>query len=78
MQEVFRTARAAWQPRRETAWYVCARALSAARAHHAARNHWSIENALHHVREVVMGEDASRIRIKPGVFAQLRTYAPAP
>ncbi len=73
--EVFHTARAVWQPRSETAWYVCTRALSAAQAHHAVRDHWSIENALHHVRDVVMGEDASRIRIKPGVFAQLRTCA---
>lgn len=39
------------------------------------RNHWSIENALHHVRDVAMGEDASRIRAQPGVFSQLRTCA---
>ena len=73
--EVFHTAQAAWQPRSETAWYVCTPALSAAQAHHAVRDHWSIENALHHVRDVVMSEDASRIRIRPGVFAQLRTCA---
>ena len=73
--EVFHTARAAWQPRSETAWYVCTRALSASQAHHAVRDHWSVENALHHVRDVAMAEDASRIRIRPGVFAQLRTCA---
>ena len=73
--EVFHTARAAWQPRSETAWYVCTRALSAAQAHHAVRDHWSIENTLHHVRDAVLGEDASRIRTRPGVFAQLRTCA---
>lgn len=73
--EVFHTARAAWQPRSETAWYVCTRALSAGQAHHAVRDHWSIENTLHHVRDVAMGEDASRIRARPGVFAQLRTCA---
>ncbi len=51
--EVFNTARAAWQPRRETAWYVCTRELSAAQAHQAVRNHWAVENALHSVRDVV-------------------------
>ena len=73
--ELFNTRLAVWQPRSETAWYVCTRALSAQDAHRAVREHWSIENALHHVRDVAMGEDASRIRIKPGVFAQLRTCA---
>ena len=41
----------------------------------AVRDHWLIENALHHVRDVAMTDDASRIRIEPRVFAQLRTWA---
>ena len=73
--EVFNTGSAAWQPRSEIAWYVCTRALSARQAHQAVRDHWLIENALHHVRDVALGEDASRIRRQPGVFAQLRTCA---
>mgnify|MGYP001595591578 CR=1 FL=1 len=38
------------------------------------RGHWSIENALHHVRDVSLGEDASRIRTGSGpqVMASLR------
>jgi predicted transposase YbfD/YdcC len=73
--ELFDTAQGQWQSRSETAWYVCTRELSAQGAAQAVRNHWLIENALHHVRDVAMAEDASRIRRQPGVFAQLRTCA---
>ena len=30
---------------------------------------WGIENRLHDVRDVTLGEDASRIRRNPGLFA---------
>ena len=73
--DVFNTRLGDWQPRSETAYYVCTRELSAHDAHHAVRDHWAIENTLHHVRDVAMAEDASRIRKTPGVFAQLRTCA---
>ena len=73
--ELFQTRSATWKPRSETAWYVCTRDLSASQAHHAVRDHWGVENALHHVRDVAMQEDASRIRHKPAVFAQVRTWA---
>ena len=73
--DVFDTRLGVWQPRSETAYYVCTRELSARDAHYAVRNHWAIENALHHVRDVALAEDASRIRKAPGVFAQLRTCA---
>jgi predicted transposase YbfD/YdcC len=38
------------------------------------RGHWSIENRSHYVRDVTMGEDASRIRKKSGpqVMAAMR------
>lgn len=39
------------------------------------RQHWSIENGLHHVLDTTMAEDASRIRRNPGVFACLRQFA---
>ena len=48
--------------------------LSAAHAAHAVRAHWSIENRLHDVRDVTLGEDASRIRRNPGLFALLRSF----
>ena len=31
-----------------------------------ARGHWSVENRSHYVRDVTMGEDASRIRKRSG------------
>jgi predicted transposase YbfD/YdcC len=73
--DVFDTRLGVWQPRSETAYYVCTRELSAHDAHRTVRNHWAIENALHHVRDVALAEDASRIRKAPGIFAQLRTCA---
>lgn len=38
------------------------------------RDHWAIENGLHHRRDVTMGEDASRVRkgTAPQVMAALR------
>ena len=33
---------------------------------HFARQHWQIENAIHYVRDVTLGEDASRIRTGSG------------
>lgn len=40
----------------------------------ATRNHWLIENELHYVRDVTLGEDASRVRsgAAPQVLAALR------
>jgi predicted transposase YbfD/YdcC len=42
-----------------------------------ARGHWTIENGSHYVRDVTMGEDASRIRKASGpeVMAALRNVA---
>jgi predicted transposase YbfD/YdcC len=41
------------------------------------RSHWGIENRLHHVRDVTLGEDASRVRkgSAPEVLAALRNAA---
>lgn len=39
-----------------------------------SRGHWAIENQLHYVRDVTLGEDASRIRsgVAPQAMAALR------
>ena len=35
---------------------------------------WAIENKQHYVRDVTLCEDASRIRINPGIFARMRSF----
>jgi hypothetical protein len=64
-----------WRPRREVAYYVSQVALTAEAFGRAVRAHWGIENRSHHVRDRILGEDASRIRCRPGVFARLRSFA---
>ena len=59
----------------EAAFYVSNRPVTAARAAEAIRAHWKIENTSHYSRDVTLGEDRSRIRTNPGVFARLRSFA---
>ena len=59
----------------ETAFYVSNTPLTAARAADAIRAHWRVENTSHYTRDVTLGEDRSRIRTNPNVFARLRSFA---
>ena len=59
----------------ETAFYVSNTPVAAAGAAEAIRAHWRIENTSHYSRDVTLGEDRSRIRTNPGVFARLRSFA---
>lgn len=74
--ECFNPVRCRFEPRQEPiAYYLVTREASAEVLAQAIRGHWAIENRLHHVLDVSLGEDASRIRKNPGVFAQLRHFA---
>ena len=73
--EVFHTRHKYWRERQETAYYLSTVALTAAQAAEIIRGHWDVENRLHYVRDVTLGEDASRIRRNPGIFALLRSFA---
>jgi predicted transposase YbfD/YdcC len=64
-----------WKRREETAIYVSSIMLPAKTFAGAIRDHWAIENRNHWVRDVTLAEDASRIRINPGVMARLRSQA---
>jgi predicted transposase YbfD/YdcC len=64
-----------WNRSTETAFYVSNTMLGATRAAETVRAHWGIENTSHHSRDVTFDEDRSRIRINPGVFARLRSFA---
>ena len=59
----------------EIAFYVSNAPVTAARAAEVIRAHWRIENTSHYSRDVTLGEDRSRIRTNPGVFARLRSFA---
>ena len=73
--ETFQTQTGTWQKRQDIAFYVADYQASARAFAHVIRDHWGVENRLHYVRDVTLGEDASRIRRNPGIFARLRTFA---
>lgn len=58
---------------KETAVYVCTTPLSAIEAAQGIRQHWQIENANHHVRDVTLREDACRGRYGARTLACLRS-----
>jgi hypothetical protein len=71
----FQPATGYWKPSFEISFYISNRPIAAKTAAAAVRQHWRIENSSHHVRDVTLREDASRIRKNPGVFARLRSFA---
>ena len=64
-----------WTPTEEVSLYACQAPLGATRVAAPIRAHWAIENRSHHVRDVSFFEDLSRIRIMPGPFARMRSFA---
>jgi predicted transposase YbfD/YdcC len=74
-RQVFETKTKTWKNSDETSFYISTLVLSAQEFGQAIRNHWGIENRNHHVRDVTMGEDKSRIRTNPHIFAKLRSFA---
>src|SRR3954468_12028973 len=64
-----------WPTREETGYYACQTRRDAKFLARAIRAHWGIKTRDHYVRDVPLGEDASRIRYKPGVMARLRSVA---
>jgi len=64
-----------WPTREEVGYYPCQTRHDAKFLASAIRAHWGIENRAHYVRDVTLGEDASRIRARPGVMARIRSLA---
>jgi predicted transposase YbfD/YdcC len=65
------------QTRTETRYFISSRALTAAEAAAAVREHWAIENRLHWVLDVTFGDDQSRLRKGHGArnMATVRHFA---
>jgi predicted transposase YbfD/YdcC len=74
-RQLFDTKTKSWKNSDETSFYISTIVLSAQQFCQAIRNHWGIENRNHYVRDVTMGEDKSRIRTNPHIFAKLRSFA---
>ncbi len=74
-RQVFDTKSKTWKNSDETSFYISTTVLSAPEFCQAIRNHQGIENRNHHVRDVTMKEDKSRIRTNPHIFAKLRSFA---
>ena len=64
-----------WATREEVGFYPCQVRHCAKVLGRAIRSHWGIENRAHYVRDVTLGEDASRIRTRPGIMARIRSIA---
>ena len=75
VRQLFDTKEKNWKVSEETAYYVSTTKLTAKEYFTAIRNHWAIENRSNNVRDNALGEDASRIRKNPGIFARLRSFA---
>ena len=72
---VFNTKTKQYEDRSETAIHIANFKVDALNAGEIVRNHWYIENKNHHVRDVSMKEDESRIRINPENMAAIRSFA---
>jgi len=64
-----------WKESEEISFYISTIPLSAKDSLHVIRSHWGIENSNHHVRDVSLEEDKSRIRKNPNIMVKIRSFA---
>lgn len=74
-RKYFNTSKKEWIRSFEIAHYVGTHMITAKEANKFIRDHWRIENVDHYVRDVIMEEDKSRIRINPENLGKLRSLA---
>jgi len=73
--QIYSTKEKEYKTRQEQALYLSNYKVNAKNAYQHIRNHWFIENTNHHVRDVTLREDYSRIRVKPENMSILRSFA---
>jgi len=73
--EIYNTKEKKYTTRQEKAVYISNFKVKAKQAFQLIRNHWFIENKDHHVRDVTLREDYSRIRVNPENMSTLRSFA---
>jgi predicted transposase YbfD/YdcC len=74
-RRVYDTKTKSWRDSDEVSFYISTIDLNAEQFCQAIRYHWHSENKNHYVRDVTLGEDKSRIRVNPHIFAKLRSFA---
>ena len=72
---IYNTKEKTHRNRCEIAFYIANHKLNAEQANKHVRKHWFIENKDHHVRDVTLKEDASRIRVNPENISTMRSFA---
>jgi len=75
--KVERIGTRASKPYHQIAYYISSLSLNAAQFAQGIRGHWGIENRLHWVKDVVLEEDSSRIRLgnAPANLSIIRSLA---
>lgn len=73
--QIYSAKEKGYKTRQEQALYLSNYEVSAKNAYRHIRKHWFIENSDHHVRDVTLREDYSRIRVKPENISVLRSFA---
>jgi predicted transposase YbfD/YdcC len=75
--KVERIGTRAGKPYKQVAYYISSLRLHAAQFAQGIRAHWGIENRLHWVKDVVLEEDSSRIRLgnAPANLSIIRSLA---
>ena len=74
-RKIWKSKTEQWVKSKERSFYISMKEFTAKESLDYIRGHWGIENSNHYVKDVIMKEDSSRIRVKPYIMAILRSLA---
>lgn len=72
---VFTTKEKIHKGRSEVADYIANYKVDTTQSNGLIRKHWYIENKDHHVKDLTLGEDESRIRVNSANMSSIRSFA---